>query len=115
MIKFTLGNITYHYSLSKKEKELLNLANPTFINLNENNYFSSMIESSILNAIHEDHLPPTEKEIKHVEMIAHDLNLLLPKNYKQSVIVCRQFIHQYKYEHDKSMAVFNNIKGQLLK
>ena len=114
-VEFKLGNITCHYVLTDKEKILLGLTDIVEVNLNEKEMFSTMINALILTSIPEERTPPSENEIKKVESIANDLNLLLPENYKQSAVVCRQFIHQYSDKHNKLMAVFNNIKGQLLK
>lgn len=107
--------MTFHYTLSEKEKVLMGITDETAINLNEHEVFSSMLNEWILKAIPEERTPPTLNEIKKVESIANDLNLLLPENYKQSAVVCRQFIHQYSDKHNKLIAVFNNVKGQLLK
>jgi hypothetical protein len=107
--------MTFHYTLSEKEKVLMEITDETAINLNEHEVFSSMLNEWILKAIPEERTPPTLNEIATVEMIAKDLNLVLPENYQKSIVVCRQFIHQYRDKHNKLMAVFNNIKGQLLK
>ena len=114
-IEFKLVNITCHYVLTDKEKILLGLTDIIEVNLNENEIFSTMINALILTSIPEERTPPSENEIKKVESIANDLNLPLPKNYKQRAVVCHQFIHQYRDKHNKLMAVFNNIKSQLLK
>ncbi len=107
--------MTFHYTLSENEKVLMEITNETTINLNEHEIFSSMLNEWILKAIPEERTPPTLNEIATVEMMAKDLNLVLPENYQKSVVVCRQFIHEHKGAHNKLISVFNGIKGSLLK
>jgi hypothetical protein len=115
VIEFKLGNMTFHYTLSENEKVLMEITDETTIDLNEYEIFSSMLNEWVLKAIPEERTPPTLNEIETVEIMAKDLNLVLPENYQKSTVVCRQFIHKYRDKHNKLMAVFNNIKGQLLK
>lgn len=49
--------------------------------------------------------PPTEKQIKFVELIANSLKLEIPIDYKNNVFVCKNFI-------DKNIQTFNQSKNK---
>lgn len=115
IIEFKLGNITYHFTVSKQQEALLSLTNEAHIDLTTWQGFSEALEASILKAIPEALTPPSAQEIKQAQTIAHELNLLLPEDYTKRVIVCRQFIQQHLLAHQRLLTMFNNVKGKLLK
>ena len=115
IIEFKLGNITYHFTVSKQQEALLSLTDEVTIDLATWQGFSEALDASILKAIPEALTPPSTQEIKHAQTIAHELNLSLPENYTKQVIVCRQFIQQHLIAHQRLLTMFNNVKGKLLK
>ncbi|SKA58624.1 hypothetical protein [Photobacterium toruni] len=115
IIEFKLGNITYHFTVSKQQEALLSLTNEDRIDLTTWPEFNEALEASILKAIPEALTPPSAQEIKYAQTIAHELNLLLPEDYTKQVIVCRKFIQQHLLAHQRLLTMFNNVKGKLLK
>ncbi|MDP2558911.1 hypothetical protein Q8W15_19720 [Photobacterium damselae subsp. piscicida] len=114
-IEFKLGNIVYSYHLTKEQQELLALTEQTEVDLNAWDGFSTALHNSIIQAIPDELKPPTEQEIQLANNMAKNLNLGLPDGYRESARVCRVFINQHQAAYDRLLAMFNGIKGQLLK
>ncbi|USH04775.1 hypothetical protein K6Q96_24015 [Grimontia kaedaensis] len=114
-VEFSVGAVTFTYSLSEEQQRFLRLAEETKINLNDWPDFSEKLTDTIQDAIPDELKLPSKKQLDYVRTIASDLNLALPKNYEDSALTCLSFIADHKPAHDRVLAVFNGVKGKLLK
>ena len=113
-VVFSVGAVTFTYSLNEEQQRFLRLAEETHINLNEWKDFSDKLSDTIQDAIPDELKLPSQKQLDYVRAIAKDLNLELPNNYEDSALTCLSFIADHKPAHDRVLSVVKGIKGSLL-
>ncbi|WP_028021529.1 hypothetical protein [Enterovibrio calviensis] len=113
-ITFSVGAVTFKYSLTPEQKKFLRLTQETTVDLNQWPVFADHITDTIHAAIPDELKLPTEKQLKYAQTISKDLNVQLPKDHDESALECLSFIAEHKPAHDRVLAVFNGIKGKLL-
>ncbi|WP_025823211.1 hypothetical protein [Shewanella marina] len=113
-IQFNVGNLTFTYRLTPEQRKLALLTDVAEIAIEQWPRFSETLTEAIHAAIPDSRKIPTQKQIRYVQTIAKDLNLTLPDNYQDSALVCVEFFVEHKPKHDRLLAVYNNIAGNLL-
>ncbi|OEE57378.1 hypothetical protein A1OK_17895 [Enterovibrio norvegicus FF-454] len=113
-ITFSVGAVTFTYSLTAEQKKFLRLAQDTHVDLGQWPDFSENMTQVIQDAIPDSLKLPSESQLNYVRTISSDLNVPLPDKYDQSALTCLSFIADYKPAHDRVLAVFNRIRGRLL-
>ncbi len=113
-VQFSVGHITFFYQLTPEQQKLASLTETTTLDLSEWPQFSEQFTSAIQSAIPDELKLPTERQLGYARRIASDLKVELPDGYQDSALICLAFFAEHKPAHDRMLAIYKGIKGNLL-